>query len=371
MKKRQWAIVAAIVVLGLALLVKNLIQTPPDEESISRNAAARGVAVFEVKNGTVPTYIRVNGKLSASQKIDLYAEVTGLLQPGTKPFETGISYQKGQTLIRLENAEAQSAYETAKSNYINTITRVLPDLKIDFPESFDNWFDYLSSITSSGSVKQPATPSDDKLRLFLTGQGVYRDYQNLVLAKVRLEKYVISAPFTGTLTEAFVETGSLVRPGQPLGEFIAEGNYELEVTVSEKDLSLINLGDTVYLKNNDNQQEYKGTVFRKNAKVNANSLRVSIIIKLSNSNLRDGMFLSGRIRGSDITNAIALPRNLVLEQNLVYTIKDSVLAPLRVQIAHKTAEQVVAKNLPQGTLIPKEPVPGAYSGMPIKIIKGN
>jgi len=371
MKKRQWAIVAAIGVLVLSFVVKNSIQTPPDEESIGRSAAARGVEVFKAQLSAVPVYIRVNGKLSATQKIQLYAEVNGILKPGPKPFEAGINYQQGETLLRLENAEAQAAYEAAKNTYINTLTRVLPDLKLDFPQAFEAWYAYLSKVTSSATVPKPESPEDAKLRLFLTGQGVYRDYQNLASANVRLSKYQITAPYTGTLTEALVERGSLVRPGQPLGEFIAAGTYELEATLSEADVNLIAIGDTVYLTTNGGKQEFTGTVFRKNAKVNASSLRVSIFIKVSGPNLRDGMFLSGRIRGSEIANATSIPRNLVLEQNLLYTVKDSSLSPLRLQIAHKTAEELVVTNLPPGTLVPKQPVPGAYAGMPVKIIKGN
>ncbi len=370
MKKRQWSILAAVVVLGLAFLTYNQLKTPPEKEALSRSVSARGVEVTEIQNGPVPLTIRVDGSLKATQKIELYAEVNGILQPGPKPFEAGVSYQKGQTLLSLNNTEARAAYEAQRNTYINTLARLLPDVKIDYPESYEQWYNYLNEITKSKKVPQPAIPQNDKLRLFLTGQGLYRDYQNLASSRERLSKYQIQAPFNGTLTEALVETGTLVRPGQPLGEFMAQDVFELEATVGSSQLAFIKIGDSVQLQNPEGTQSWQGTVSRINSKVNSSSLRVSVFIQVSGEYLQDGQFLTGTIQTQTIPKAAKVARNLVVQRNKLFVVADTVLRSVKLEIIHKSPETVVVTNLPNGTRVPKKPVPGAYSGMPVKIIKG-
>jgi multidrug efflux pump subunit AcrA (membrane-fusion protein) len=370
MKKRQWSIIAAAGVLVLAYLVYSFIKEPPPKEQANRKASARGVEVLEVTNGPVTLYTRVNGSLKARQKIALFAEVSGLLQAGPKPFESGIRYQKGETLLSLNRSEAKAAYEASRSTYINTVARLLPDVKLDYPQAFTQWKDYLDQITSQNSVPAPAQPQNDTLRLFLTAQGLYRDYQNLASARERLQKFTITAPFTGVLTEAQVETGTLVRPGQPLGEFSAVGAYELEATVPRSALAYITVGDSVLLQNPDGPESYTGQVARINAKVNSSSLRVSVFINLQGENLQDGQFLTGRIKTETLPKAFALPRKLVVEQNKIYSLsKDTLLQKTDLEVLHKSTQEVVVGNLPNGLQIPKKPVPGAYTGMPVKIIE--
>ena len=54
---------------------------------------------------------------------------------------------------------------------------------------------------------------------------------------------MISAPFSGILTEALVTEGTLIRNGQKLGEFIDPSDYEMEVNISKSYANLLKVGE--------------------------------------------------------------------------------------------------------------------------------
>ena len=74
------------------------------------------------------------------------------------------------------------------------------------------------------------------------------------------QKFRISAPFTGVLTEANVNPGTLIRTGQKLGEFIDPSVYELEVAVNKSYSELLKVGKEVTLTNIDHTKTWKGKV---------------------------------------------------------------------------------------------------------------
>ena len=74
--------------------------------------------------------------------------------------------------------------------------------------------------------------------------------------ELTLAKYNITAPFDGVLVEALVTPGSLIRPGQKLGEFIQPTVFEIEAPVSASMIGFLKIGQkvTVTSTNNDSKK---------------------------------------------------------------------------------------------------------------------
>jgi membrane fusion protein (multidrug efflux system) len=367
MKKRQWAIMGGFLLLAFAIWLKNQLSQSVDEKAPPSITSIKAIRVDTVKNGSVPLNIKVDGPLEAQQKIDLFSEVNGVLSLQATKFDAGRIYRKGEVLLDLDDSEALSSYRALKSQYLNVLGQAIPDIKIDFPSHFDSWYKHLQSI-SAGNWAAAEKVQDQKLRLFLSARGLYSAYQNAESARIRLEKYQIRAPFDGVLTEALVEPGQLIRVGQKLGEFMGKGKFEMITSLSISEVPLVNIGDTVYLQSNGRDKEYQGIVYRKNAKIDPSTQRVSIFIILEDESLVDGEYLRGTIAGPRIENALALSRNLLHKKASIYTFKDSILVESSLEILHQSPERVIVRGLQDGELIPQKPIAGAYVGMPVKII---
>lgn len=368
MKKRQWAILGGLLILILAFVLKNQLAQSSEVAAPKAINRIKALRVDEVENRSIPIQIKVDGPVRAQQKIEIFAEVNGLLSLDATKFKAGRSYKKGEILLDLDDTEARSSFQALKSQYISILSQTLPDIKLDFPQHFDQWYQHLQQI-SAGNWEAPEKVSDEKLRLFLSGRGVYSAYENAESARIRFSKYQIRAPFDGSLTEAMVEPGQLVRVGQKLGEFIGEGKFEMISSVSSSEIAMVNIGDSVDLEASGNGAKYQGVVYRKNAKIDPSTQRVAIYILIENAALSDGEYLRGNLSGPSLENAIAIPRNLLHKKESIYIIQDTVLAEAQVEILHKSPEQVVVRGLKNGSLIPRKPIAGAYVGMPVKIIK--
>lgn len=369
MKKRQWAILGGIAVLVLAFILKNKLASNTVEEQPSRTLPVKGVEVFTINNREVPVQVHMDGKLSALRKIELYAEVNGVLLNRTKKFEEGVAYQKGETLLSLENSEAKAAYLAAQSEFINVVTQALPDIQLDYAEAYGEWQTYLDGGSTDQRVPPPPATDNDQLRLFLTGRGVYSSYQNLKSARVRLNKYQLSAPFNGIVTESLVDPGTLVRPGQRLGEFIAPGEYELISTISASELDLVENGDRVILKSSDSKGEWTGEVFRINAKVDPATQRIKVYVRVKGEDLKDGLFMNASIEGRVVESAFKLPRKLIYDNQYTYVVEnDSILKRSKIDIIISNPGAIIGRGLPAGSLVPTEPITGAYSGMKVKVV---
>jgi len=85
--------------------------------------------------------------------------------------------------------------------------------------------------------------------------------------EVKLSKYTLRAPFSGILTEAMVNPGTLIRPGQKLGEFIDPSVYEITVSVKSEFKNLLQIGKQVELSNLEKTNSWVGKVVRINGKV--------------------------------------------------------------------------------------------------------
>lgn len=344
-------------------------------KSISENKKkARPVAVKAIKtvfidtvnNGTVKIIIPANGSLTAKRRIELFSEVQGVFRVGPKLFRAGQKYRLGDFFIRIDNTEYYANVQSAKSNFYNTLTSIMPDLKLDFPDVFTKWEAYINSIDLEKTTPNLPELSSDKEKYFITGRGIISGYYNVKNLEQRLSKYIISVPFNGILTQALVTEGSLIRSGQKLGEFIDDSVYELEVAVSKNYASLLKVGEKVTLNNLDKTESYNGTVTRINGSVDLTSQTVSIFIEVKDEKLKEGMYLEAQLSAKEEKNVIEIDRGLLSDTNEVFIVQDSLLLTYPVEPLFFGENKVIIKGIPDGTYLLAKPVPGAYPGMLVK-----
>ena len=370
MKNRQ-IIISAIggtSILIVALLLGGVFSSAKKPPARTTEKARKTVITRTVENGAVQFQLPVYGKLLAHDRIQIYAEVNGILQETGKKFLEGVSYAKGELLMRIDNTEAMANLMAQRSNYLNAITGVLPDLKLDYPEDYKAWLDYLENLDINRSVIAPPNASNKKAELYLTSRGVYTSYFNLKSAEARLDKYEIRAPFNGVVTNSAIRPGTLVRPGQLLGEFISAGNYELETAISIRFLPFVKIGNTVQLESADIPGVWEGRISRINKKIDEATQTVKIYIEVNSSDLREGMYLQGMLAGIEVQNAFAIPRRLLVDNDHVFVVQqDSLLEKTRVNIIEYTDEDAIVSGLNDGAKLVYEVIPGAFSGLIVSV----
>ena len=359
------SIIGVVLIIASIFFAKKLI----DNKNKPRPVAAKVVKtvfVDTVKNATIPIVLPANGNLTAKQRVELYSEVQGIFRTGNKLFKPGQTYRRGEALIRIDASEYYASVQSAKSNLYNAIAAIMPDLRLDFPEVFPKWQSYLNNFDLAKSTPELPKMTSEKENYFITGRGIVSSYYNVKNLEQRLSKYNITAPFDGILTEALATEGSLVRNGQKLGEFINPKVYEMEVAISKSFANILKVGEKVSLSNLDKTESYSGTVSRVNGSIDPNTQTITAFIEVAHENLKEGMYLEASLNAKDIEDAIEINRNLLLDDQKIFVVNDSLLDVIPVRPIHFSDTKVVLKDVPNGTIILNRAVPGAYAGMLVK-----
>ena len=365
MRKIILSILALILLIGAIYGAKLIIDSKTAPKPKVKKEV-KIVSVDTIVNTTVPVVIPANGNLQAKNRVDLYAEVTGVFRPTGKLFRVGQEYRKGETIIHIDNTEFYAQVQSARSNLNNQITAIMPDLRLDYPESFQAWQYYLDNWKVNQNTPSLPEPANDKEKYFITGRNIYATYYSLKNLESCLGRFRVRAPFAGVLTEDMVSEGTLVRNGQQLGEFIKTGTYELQVAISAEFADLLQKGEPVTLYNISKTKEYQGKVTRINAKVDPGSQTITTVIEVSDKDLKEGMYLTANLEAQKVDNAVSLNRNLLQDGNQIFTVRGDSLVLTEVQPVHFSDKMMVVKNLVDGTAILSKTVPGAYEGMIVK-----
>ncbi|MFW6290605.1 MAG: efflux RND transporter periplasmic adaptor subunit, partial [Mariniphaga sp.] len=355
-KRRKIVITAAgVIILAGAVFLASRLSGPSSETAAGPPAAEQNAAVVvevqRITNSTIPTYVNITGRLQPEDKIDVYAEVSGVLETPHKPFKTGVYFGEGQVLLKINDDEARQNLLAQKNSFINALAMVVPDLKIDYPEIYESWRSYLLNVELDKPLPPLPEVQTEQQKLFLTGRNIYTQYHSIQQLENRLSKYTIRAPFPGVVTEVNINEGTLVRSMQKLGEFVRTGVFELEASVGINELSYINVGDEVDLTTTVGNQEYNGTISRINAKVDQQTQTIRIFIRVWGSDLKAGMYMSGRVLAEVYEAAAEVPRESILQGSQVFVLEDSIARLRDVEIQKMTEEKAVLQGIPEGTVI--------------------
>ena len=366
MRKYIFIALGIAIVIGSVFLAKTMIANNKKPEPKAKKIV-KTIFIDVVENKDIPIIIKANGNLVAKNKIEIFSEVQGVLQTTAKEFKTGNTYKKGEVILRINNEEHYANLQAQKSNLYNTITSIMPDIRLDYPEEYEKWQAYLISFDFNKTTPVLPEINSEKEKFFISGRNIYTSYYNVKNMEVRLNKYIIRAPYSGILTEAIVNPGSLVRQGQKLGEFIDPSVYELEVAISANYIDLLQKGNSVKLHNLNSSKTWVGKIIRVNGKIDQASQTVKAFVQVAGKDLKEGMYLEANLVAKKEKEAYEMPRKLLVNNESVYVFNDSILNLVKVNPVYFKDTSVVIKGLENGTMVLSKNVPGAYDGMAVKV----
>jgi len=309
------------------------------------------VATQEIINSDIQITVPVMGKISAREKITLFAEVSGVLLQSKKDFLAGYQFNKGDALLRINSEEAELNLKAQRSNLMTAVAALLPELKFDYPQSYAVWEGYLKAFDINTDTKPLPKPLNERESYFVANKGIAKTYYDIKALETRLDKYIIRAPFDGSVTESYIKPGNLVRSGQTLGVFLNPNNYDLETTVGINEIKHISVGDQVKLSSSNSETTWMGTVSRISDGLDANSQMVKIFISVAGSDLREGMYLKGEILTSTLLEGVVLPRKLLESNHTVLEVRDGKINRLAINVVSTMGEEAIVTGLIDGTQI--------------------
>ncbi len=359
-------ILSAAIIFGAFQVFKSFTSKKKEARKLPP-ISLKSVYVETVNNEEVPVKIDASGQLVATRRVTLTSEVTGVLRSSN--FKEGVSYRNGQVIFTIDNAETNTSVASQRSVFYSTLLKIMPDLKLDYPDVWQKWDIYLKSIDIDQNLPELPAFTTDRERNFITANGIITAFQNAKNLEIRSGKYRLKAPFNGVITQANVQEGSLVTMNQPLGEISSLGDYELELPVNVEFLYLLKVGQQIELSSINNDKTYKGKIVRINPRADINSQSITAYIRVVDRELREGMFLKAVIDAGTIDNAYEIDRKLINSSNEVFIVtKDSTLQLVKVNPVYSKEETSIVEGLEDSIQLLSKVLPGAYPGMKVKIL---
>lgn len=364
-------IVLSIFLLGGSIFFAKYLINNKQKPKPKFDKIVKTVFTETVINKSIPIVIITNGNLVAKNKIELYSEVQGVLENTSKEFKSGTSFNKGETIIKINSDEFYANLQAQKSNLFNSITAIMPDIRLDYPSEYMKWETYLQNFNTHKTIQILPETASEKEKFFISGRGINTAYYNVKNLEVKLNKYNLRAPFNGILTESLVNPGTLIRVGQKLGEFIDPSVYEIGVSVKSEFRDILQVGKQVELYNLEKTKTWIGKVIRINGKVDASTQTIKAFIQVSGKDLKEGQYVEVALQAKSEENAFEVSRNLLVENSKLYIVKDSILDLIDVNPVFENKNTVIIKGLANGTILLSKPVPGSHTGMLVKVSTEN
>lgn len=374
MKKRQVIIVGSIILIVVASVfimfgLQTLKKDPPSKKSekIVLSVKAKSVKYIDI----IPE-INESGRLGSQHYVDLISEVQGEILKTDITLKKGQNFKKGDLLIKVFKEETKLNLQAAKSRFLNALANILPDMKIDFPGSYNQWMNFFNSINIKKSLPSLPEINSSKEKIFLASRNILNDYYTIKSSEIRLSKYSIYAPFDGSYSNVLLEVGSIANPGSRIAKIIRTDKLELEIPVKAEEVKWLNINDKVNVFTEDKKRKLQGKIIRISDFINQETQAVSVFISIMPDNkikLMEGQYLIAEFRGESISNVMEIPRRALVNFDEVYVVENGKLLKKEIEI-HKINDQtVIFSGLEENAEVVIEALINIQEGDEVKVIR--
>ncbi len=335
------------------------------DEAVTEKIRTVEVSQFTPKN--ITNTISIDGRLIAFERVDLFAEASGVLKSTSKTLKEGTYVKEGELLFDIDGEDAALNLLAQRSALMTSITQIMPDLKFDHPHAFDKWKSYLDAFDVSQSVKNLPEVSTDQEKYFVAGKNIYNQFYTIKSAENRLKDYQVYAPFSGVITSANIYPGQVVNMGVNLGSVMNTGRFEMKAPVNLSDLKYIKTGQSVELHSEQLGKKWNGKVSRISRVIDEVTQNLPVYITVWGSGLRDGMYLKGELSANQLSDVIPIDKSLIIDQNKIYTVIDSIVRAKEIEIVKQDETTIYARGIDPKDKIISGSINGIFNGQRVKV----
>ncbi len=329
----------------------------------------RNVYVASFKPTDTKAEITLDGRINAYEKINLASEVGGKLMSTGTTHRKGDRFKEGDLLFEIDNTTDAYSLYAQRASLLNAISQMMPDLKFDYPASFEKWKAYLDEFDAQKPVKKfPEISSQDE-KYYIAGKNIQAQYYTIKSMEDRMQDYRVYAPFNGTFMDINAHPGSLVNLGSPLASIMNTSKFELEAPVQTSDFQYIKRGQKVKLYSEEFDKTWMGRVSRISTQIDQTTQNVPVFISVYGSSLRDGMYLRGTLNGSTLRQVIEIPNSILVDQNKVFVLQDSTLIKKQIEIVNRSETTLFVKGIDRTDLVVTKGVNNIYEGQKAQAIE--
>lgn len=365
-------VAALVFIVGMAYGLMKFLIAQKEEPPMRPNVEAqRFVKAVTVTYSPVNSTVSGEGRMSSVSEVDIISEASGKILQGDIPLKRGSDFKKGQMLFTIYNDEAKLALQSRKSQFLNALANLLPDIKVDFPQHQKVFMDFFNAIDFKKDLPEFPQINDDQLKVFLAGRNVLSEYFSIRKDELQLKRYAVYAGFDGTLKDVYLEVGSYTNTGGRVAHAIRTDRLEMEVPLIRFDADWVKIGDSVKVISESSGTSFTGKVIRKSQMVDENTQSRGIYVQLNpqpGKQVLVGEYLFAEFPGQIIDDAMEIPRNAVFNNNDVFIVVNGRLVKKEINIIKTNESTLVFNGIEEGQKLVIQPLINVLEGTPVSIL---
>jgi len=367
--------VVGIVILGI-LIMSVLGSTEKESNKREVEPEVRLVKTGSVLFGDLILEIEGNGVIESQKTLQVICQAPGEVMFAKNDLKDGTFVQRGELVLQIDSREVENRLYTLRSEFVNSVALVLPEIKIEDGESYRKWYEYFSKLDIHEKIPELPEISNPQEKTKLSTRGIYSKYYAVNNQEILLSKHRIVAPFTGYIKSNGIIKGSYISTGQHLLTLSDARNVEIAVPLIIDEVNLINFSSPpvvqIFTDKNKNVVLF-GKIYRKETLLNRNSQTLNVYVSFQNNKLNSsflpGNYVSVKIDGMKMNDVAKIPRYVVDNEHHVYTMEDGKLARREVEVVAIQGDVAIIKNtVPDETKIITTILQKPLIGMNIKSV---
>jgi len=353
LNKSTWIKIAStlgIVIIGF-LIMSSLGSTEKQSNKHEIPPEVRLVKTESVNFGDLTLEIEGNGVVQSQRTLNYVSEATGVSLFAKNDLKDGTFVRKGETIIEVDSREVENTLFTLRSEFMNGLAAVLPDIKVEDVDAYNRWYNYFINLDIHKTTPELPEILSSQEKIKLSGRGVFSKYYAVKNQEILLSKYIIVAPFSGYLNSQGIIEGSFISKGQQLFYLSDAKNVEIAVPLLVDEINLIDFSKTPTVKiySNKNKEEVlRGKIYRKETILNRNSQTLNVYVTFYNNKLNPyflpGNYVSLIINGKRLYDVARIPRYVVDNEQYVFTMEDGKLGKQKVDVVTIQGNVAIIKH---------------------------
>ncbi len=360
MKLRHGIIIGIFLLINIAVLSSlNFGGSKEKEEEKEDLVFVQNLSAVTVENKKEIFNVQGYGSVSSFNTVDVSSEVQGKLIQGKHDLKSGVKFSKGDLLYRVDDTEARYTLRSRKSNFLNILAVMMPDIQVDFASEFGKWENYIASVKLNEPLPQLPSWKSNKEKIFLSTRNVLTEYFSIKSAEEQLKKFSVRAPFSGMIKDVYIANHAVVNPGSRVMTIVQTGNFEIAVSIPAGQLDVISIGSECEVQTTTGELKGQGKVVRISDVINRNTQAVTVYVRptpLEGKSFVEGEYLKVAIDAQGEFNGARIPQSSLMDNKVfVYSHKDSTLSEKEIVVLDKNQEGVFVSGLaPKETVITQE-----------------
>ncbi|UCC74664.1 MAG: efflux RND transporter periplasmic adaptor subunit [Gemmatimonadota bacterium] len=350
--------VPAILLVG-ALAMNGLGSTQRQSNRREVTPEPRAVETERLAFGDLTLEVEGDGVVESERTLDIVSEASGKVLFAKDDLKDGTFVREGEVVLRMDSRDVENDLYALRSDFLNAVASVLPELQIDDARIYRRWFDYFNSLDIDRSVPELPEITNAQEKIKISTKNIIGKYYAVRNQEILLSKYAIRAPFDGYIGSNGVIEGSFVSTGQHLFTLTDPKNLMVTVPLLVEESQSLDFSTvpqvTIYADEGSDETK-TGRITRKEATIDRNSQTLNVYVTFANTDLNPnflpGSYVHVSIQGRTLRDVAPVPRHLLDPEAYVYTYVDGSLGRQQLEVVAYQGDLAVVKNsIPQETVI--------------------